>query len=121
MIDDDLDILAGTSFLLSPQFQVETFDNGWVALEYLHHRPCDLILLDLLMPRIDGTQFLAELDRMHLEIPTIVMTASSNCQFLLRNSRFTSLITKPFTIEDLEALIEKVLSRNKLASPALAF
>lgn len=87
-------------------------EHGQAALDILKKssapRPC-LILLDLMMPVMDGTAFLLELQRHHPEIfaqtPIIIMTARSDTHQL--TIKTTGLIRKPFDLAELFSLAER--------------
>jgi len=55
-------------------FEVETAENGEVALECVKCKKYDLILLDLIMPKIDGFDLLKDLHSLHSNTPKIVMS-----------------------------------------------
>ena len=78
VVEDDFDSRRILSNGLTAEgWQVEEAENGVVALEHLdQHRP-DLILLDLMMPQMDGFEFLAHLREKveNQNIPVVVLTA----------------------------------------------
>jgi len=80
VVDDDPDVLRLFSGMLTlgrPGLQVDTAANGREALEALRRTPPDLVLLDVVMPEMDGWQFLAakEQDATLRDIPVIVVSA----------------------------------------------
>lgn len=99
IVDDDLDVQN----LLSQYFKDENqnikfAENGQQALEILSARRPDLILLDLLMPVMDGFEFLKKLDEVDdwRSIPVIIMTAKdlSPDEKELLNNRVEAVILK---------------------------
>ena len=81
VIEDDADIREVLSLLLSMEgFDVSVAEDGLSALEYLRSAAAlpDLVLLDLVMPFMDGYQFRREqkLDPRLSQIPVIIMTAN---------------------------------------------
>jgi two-component system, chemotaxis family, chemotaxis protein CheY len=82
LIDDDPDVRLVLTRLLECQgYSVATAANGWQALEYLRHSgPSRLVLLDLMMPEMDGWEFLHE--RRHSrdlwEVPVVVFSAETD-------------------------------------------
>lgn len=103
VVDDDLDIRIALSELLEDEgYTVGTAANGFEALTYLREHPLTfLVLLDLMMPMMDGFQFRAEQKNNPkiASIPVIVMTAQPNL--------------KPGAI-DIQEIIPKSLSLDKL-------
>src|SRR5262245_46695358 len=82
LVEDDTDIREALSYLLADQgYDVACAEDGQEALSYLHsgHKPA-IILLDLMMPRMDGYQFRAA-QRSEPEIasiPVILFSAAGN-------------------------------------------
>ena len=64
LVDDDRNILTSVSMALEAEgFRVRTFYDGAEALTALTHRPADLVILDIKMPRLDGMELLNRLRR----------------------------------------------------------
>ena len=80
LLEDDPDIAEPTSSILGDAgYAVEWFRNGRDALDWLRDNPADLILLDLMMPVMDGWEFRAaqRADRAIAGIPVVVLTADT--------------------------------------------
>lgn len=101
-IDDETDIreVVELSLGLAPELEVRTCDSGERALELMSRRRPDLVLLDVMMPGLDGPATLARLraDPQLRSIPVIFMTAKALPREI---ERFLSLgavavIPKPF-------------------------
>ena len=109
VVDDDADIRAFVSELLVDEgYAVRAATNGRDALAVLGNWHPDVILLDLMMPEMDGWAFLAAQQR-NLElvrIPVIVMSAS----YILRGGAgriaAADKVAKPFAIDQLLAKVE---------------
>ena len=105
VVDDDL-ALRGlfTTLLTRKGFTVDTASDGRVAYDRLQHHTYSVILLDLMMPDVNGFELLDKLQR---ESPTlldrvIVMTGASQRSIeSLDTSRIWGLIRKPFDIDQL--------------------
>jgi CheY-like chemotaxis protein len=102
VVDDDREVREALKLILEGEgYDVVSATNGLEALERLDEgcRPC-LILLDLLMPLVDGWQFLAERSKTPelAAIPVIVITAADEIRV---SRRRTSILRKPFALEDL--------------------
>jgi two-component system alkaline phosphatase synthesis response regulator PhoP len=105
VVEDDADIHAFLrDTVLGPSgYRVLTALNGEEGLEIaLAERP-DLILLDLMMPRLPGLEFLRELQKKGVSIPTIVLTAYGSEQEILTAFHLGAkdFLLKPFEIEQL--------------------
>ena len=79
---------------------VETAEDGQQALEMLRARPFDAVLLDLIMPRMDGYRVLAEMkqDAVLRRVPVIVVSSSDEVDSIVRCIEMgaTDYLTKPF-------------------------
>ncbi|UCC67297.1 MAG: response regulator [Armatimonadota bacterium] len=114
VVDDHLptvDLIR--SALEAEGMQVSTADNGAEALLSVSRGAPDLIILDVMMPVMDGFQALQVLQQSDetKEIPVIMLTAKSGDRDVAHGWRWgvTSYLTKPFSIDSLVALVRRVL------------
>lgn len=111
--EEDLASLVQLNLQLSG-YEVTTAPNGRVALDRItQHRP-DVVLLDVMMPLVDGWQVLRELkeDPQTQDIPVIMLTALSEERDLIRGHLQGAVryVTKPFEMQALVATIETALA-----------
>src|SRR5687767_4413521 len=92
MVDDDVGILNALESLLSKKYDVVACEGAENALQKACNEDFDVILLDLLMPNLNGTEFLKKLSACGKNIPVIIMTASSNCLKRLEDSSYNGLL-----------------------------
>jgi DNA-binding response OmpR family regulator len=113
VVDDtkNVQVLLG-DFLSSQDFEVLTASDGREALEVLHAAGPDLILLDIMMPRMDGYQFITHL-RHESSIPVIMITAKQQEGDVIRGFELGAddYITKPFRMRELLVRMRAVLRR----------
>jgi signal transduction histidine kinase len=101
VVDDEMinRVLLSTN-LGESGFFVEMAEDGQQALEMLSARPFDVVLLDLIMPRMDGYQVLAQMkdDDALRRIPVIVISSSDEIESVVRCIEMgaTDYLTKPF-------------------------
>ena len=99
-------------------FNTACASNGKEALEVLENEKFDLLLLDLMMPGIDGIEVLKRLkaDAKHARIPVIMVSALDDSESIATCMRYgaTDYITKPFNAVLLRARIESVLKETAL-------
>ena len=117
-VDDDIDILELVEMSLTADgFDVITANDGISALEQAKTHLPDLILLDLMMPVVDGFEVLEKLkvDAQTRTIPVIMLTARAQTHEKVRglNAGADDYITKPFDLGELTARIEAVLGRTR--------
>jgi CheY-like chemotaxis protein len=110
VIDDDADIREILSDILTYEgYEVLLASDGETALERLRSRPgaCNLIILDLMMPRMNGWEFLRRQlqDSKLASIPVILLTGAGNAATPGDDVRVAGTIEKPV---DLDALLAKV-------------
>jgi two-component system response regulator MprA len=98
-------------FLHDEGFEVVEADNGRTALDAMRQHQPDVILLDLMMPEMDGWEFRAaqRADPAMANIPVVVM--SGGVQPHIHASRLGALagLSKPFPIDQLVSIIETVV------------
>ncbi len=99
--------------LTAAGYACECLDNGAAAADAVEHRRWDLILLDVMLPGIDGFELMEYLAP--LEVPVIFITARSDVKDRIRGLRLGAddYIVKPFEIAELLARVETVLRRYR--------
>ncbi|HEX9574982.1 MAG TPA: response regulator [Myxococcales bacterium] len=116
VVDDDPDILQTLGLCLSSEgYRVLMAANGKEALDILDREHPSVILLDLMMPVMDGWQFVAELEhRGWRDVPLLILSADRSVQGHAKQLRANAHLAKPF---DLDELLGKV---QQLTGGALA-
>jgi DNA-binding response OmpR family regulator len=115
LVEDVTEIREGLKLSLEKDgYQVYSFSNGEEALEFLENTTVNLILLDLMLPGINGNEFMHHL-RANSSIPVIVISALGDefTQINLFNQQIDDFITKPFSPNILSLKIDAVLRRCK--------
>jgi len=114
VIDDEEQLaLAVKIRLQSKGYQVLSASNGRQALEVMSQDRPDLVLLDVLMPIMDGYSCLREINQRfgRGKMPVIILTARDQLKELFDLEGIEDYIIKPFDHEDLLVRIERVLQR----------
>lgn len=95
--------------------------DGEIALEKIRKNKYDLILLDIMLPKIDGFEIMNYIKE--LKIPVIFITAVSNIDNKVKGLKLGAddYITKPFDIQELLARVEVVLRRNNKTSNKIVY
>ncbi len=110
VVDDDPDILDALSEILEGEgYRVRRARNGREALERLEPVPPQLILLDLMMPVMDGWEFANRLrQEAHdaSEVPIIVLSADRNVGAKARELGAVGHLSKPFELGELLQLLD---------------
>lgn len=100
------------------EFDVALAINGRLALEVLRERKIDLVVTDLMMPVMDGSELAAAMrnSEAHRQIPIVLMTSLPTA--LPRYSHlFDAVLRKPFTPELLMTTLHRCLARVPVATP----
>jgi two-component system response regulator MprA len=112
VVEDDLDVrLSLVEVLEDEGYSVASASDGVEALDYLRVRPAPrLILLDLMMPRMDGFQFRSAQmnDRAIAEIPVAVVTADERVGQRALAMAAHGFLRKPVKLTDLLALVQRL-------------
>jgi signal transduction histidine kinase len=121
IVEDDVNLLEGIRDILElDEYAVLTAENGEEGLKVLHSQPTppDLIVSDIMMPRMDGIQFFKEVRKQErwLTIPFIFLTAKGEKVDIQRGKRLgvDDYVVKPFDATDLLIAIESRLERNRV-------
>ncbi|NOK21222.1 response regulator [Corallococcus carmarthensis] len=114
VVDDDPDILEALSEILEAEgFEIRRARNGKEALERLDPDPPDLILLDLMMPVMDGWEFAQRMRQKPpavAGIPLIVLSADRNVGSKAKDIGAVGHLAKPFELNDLLSMVRQSLS-----------
>jgi two-component system alkaline phosphatase synthesis response regulator PhoP len=110
-------VLTLTDRLAREGYTVETSSDGETALERAAGEGFDLVLLDVMLPRIDGFDVLRELRRRGVETPVIMLTARGQVVDKVVGLKLGAddYVTKPFEMMELLARIEAKLRRRTAA------
>ena len=118
IVDDDVELQG----LLRTRFDrlgmtVTVAASGEEALNKLAHVHCDVALLDLHLPGINGLDLLARLKEMQPEMEVILLTANSSVEtaVLAMKRGAYDYLTKPFRLQELEIHIQKAYEKVQLA------
>ena len=113
VVDDEKVLVKGLKFNLEQEgYQVVTASDGEEAVKLAHDESVDLILLDLMLPKIDGFTACRQI-RMFSNVPIIMLTAKSEDVDKILGLEYGAddYITKPFNIREVTARIKAILRR----------
>src|SRR5581483_6875105 len=119
VIDDDKTLLRLLQEALAKAgYQVILASNGIDGLQELYARQPDLVILDVMMPRMDGWETLTRI-RQISRVPVIMLTAKDAEQEKVRGFSLgvDDYVTKPFSFAELVARAGAVLRRSRTAAP----
>lgn len=99
-------------------FNVTLADNGLAALELFKAHAFDLLVVDVMMPKMDGYSLVKEIRRINAAVPVIFLTARVLTEDVIKGFETggNDYLRKPFSIEELIVRINELLKRS--AAPA---
>lgn len=114
IVDDSATSRAIASRLVGDLYEVETLGDGAAALDRACAGGLDLVLLDLLMPDMDGLAVLAGLRSAGAHIPVVFMTADlqDSTKSRLLDLGASRIVNKPLTREKLVEALESALGNG---------
>jgi DNA-binding response OmpR family regulator len=119
LVDDNPDLLYSVKIgleSLSKKYKVLTVEGGKQCLQSLKKSKPDIILLDIMMPDMDGWDTCAKIknDKKNENIPIVFLTAKTDpVSRSMGGLAAADYITKPFDIDDLKKRIDSVLKTKK--------
>lgn len=114
VVEDEQSLREPLEYLLRREgYDVFGVDNGKAAVEFHHSQPADLILLDLMLPGMPGTEVCKEI-RQRSQVPIIMLTAKDSEVDIVVGLELGAddYVTKPYSSRELLARIRAVLRRK---------
>ncbi|HQH27409.1 MAG TPA: sigma-54 dependent transcriptional regulator, partial [Oligoflexia bacterium] len=126
IIDDEASVRESLQLLLGRRYSVEIAENGEVGLHMLRQMSGvhggndgsgedlpDLVLLDVMMPGVDGIEMLKQIRSNYSSIPVIMVTASKTVRTVVQAMKIGAVdyLNKPFDVEELLERIDDTLNR----------
>ena len=113
IVEDDAITRRNLCVLLSEEgYEVDEAGDGVQALEILARRPFDLVLSDIIMPRMDGLKLLKRLQFEAPEMPVMIMTSYLSGSVSSVPAGAAEFIRKPFVVDDLLFKVQRVLHKT---------
>ena len=118
IIDDDIELTQLlVEFLSKFKYELEIFHRPMDALKFLKDNSFDIILLDIMLPEMDGLQVLRSI-REHSEVPIMMLTAKGDVSDKIVGLELGAddYLAKPFEPKELLARIQSILRRVKFSN-----
>ncbi|MBR5547320.1 MAG: response regulator transcription factor [Clostridia bacterium] len=119
VVDDDRSTrLFMRAFLEAEHYTVSLAANGEEALDVMEKEHIDLVVLDIMMPKMDGYQFTQELRSTNAELPVLMVSAKQLPEDRKKGYRLgiNDFMTKPVDEEELILRIKNLLKMSRIAS-----
>ena len=117
VIDDEVKMQRVLEIMLQRMgHEVTCVNNGEEALQVLKSVTADLVISDLRMPVMNGTEFIASLRQQGNEVPVIVMTAYGTIESAVEAMKLgaSDYIIRPFDVDALELAIGRILANGQI-------
>ena len=117
VVEDDREMARFLAQILSEEgYAVELAHDGPAALELFQQRRFDLIVSDLMMPRMKGTELIRRLKENHSQVPVLVITAFGTIESAVEAMKAGALhyITKPFRTDEFLIHVQRALEHHSL-------
>ena len=114
IVDDDNALLEQIRQVLAGQrYIVETATNGEKALDKLFDTPFDAVILDIMMPKIDGLSVLEQLRNAGIDVPVLMLTAKGDVADRIKGLDLGAddYLAKPFSLDELLARLRALIRR----------
>lgn len=123
VVEDDTRIAKAVAEALTDQaYIVEMATDGEMAIAYAETKTFDLIILDIMLPKLDGISVCRQLRHKGLQVPILMLTARDTSEDKVRglDQGADDYVVKPFDIPELSARIRALLRRREVdRSPIL--
>jgi len=119
VVEDDENISSAISeYFTRAGYTVKTVEDGLMGVKTALDDPPDAVVLDLMLPKMDGLAVCRELREKVSYLPILMLTAKDDVvdKVLGLEMGADDYITKPFSLRELEARIKSVLRRSRTAS-----
>lgn len=118
LVEDDEMVRLIMKTKLASQYRIEEAANGVEALEILEHRHIDMLIVDIMMPKMNGYELVRTLREAGDQKPVIMLTAMTSFEHKREGfaSGIDDYMTKPIDYEELCWRIEALMRRANIAS-----
>ena len=119
VVDDEVNLcrILGAK-LAKSGYSVVAVHDGLQAVEKVRQSDFDVVLLDLILPKMDGLAALAQIRSMRTALPVIVMTACENAEAVeqAKSHGVSAYVNKPFDLDSLVSLVQHTSQGNERPS-----
>ncbi len=114
--DEDVVIRSCRRVLSDSGFEVEAATDGSAALEKIGQHEFDVVLLDIMMPGIDGVEVLRRIKEDHPQVEVVMITGRAQIDTAVRSMKLGAFdyLPKPFDPDELRLTVERAFERRRL-------
>ena len=114
--DDEEGVRDFLNDLLKDSFNVHTIDRGDTILDRLKNKPCDILILDLQLPGMNGIEVLRRVKENKMDIVVVIITASNNIETAITSMKLGAYdyLVKPFDNDKLLVILKNIVEKLDL-------
>ncbi len=117
VVDDDEGVRqALCQSLESSGYHVNAVDSGEKALAQVRDTPLDLVILDLVLPKVDGLEVLKSITSIRPEVAVVMITGYASVETAIKAMKIGAIdyVVKPFRMEEVDLVVGRSLERSRL-------
>lgn len=116
IVDDEAGIRDSLKLLLKSSYDVITAEDGEEALQKVNSENPDMVLLDLILPKIDGIDALRTMKDSRPGLPVVILTGTNTVRTAVQAMKYGAIdyLGKPFDIDELKNIINQATSMNSV-------
>src|SRR5215472_18819308 len=118
-VDDEIESLQSQKlFLDNKGYEVQTFTNGFEAIDFVRDNPVDVVLIDETMPGITGLETLAKIKELNGSLPVVLVTKNEteNLMDEAIGSQITDYLIKPVNPNQVLLSLKKIIDNKRLVA-----
>ncbi|RMD86999.1 MAG: sigma-54-dependent Fis family transcriptional regulator [Candidatus Dadabacteria bacterium] len=114
VVDDEPGVRDSLTLLLKGNYDVITAEDGEEAIGQVAELQPDVVILDLILPKVDGIEALKSIRKSNPSIPIVILSATNTVKSAVQALKCGAVdyISKPFDVEELKQVIESALSSS---------
>ena len=115
VVDDETGVRESLRMLLKERYEVLTAASGNESLRRLDSELVDIVLLDILMPGMDGLEVLERIKEQNLPTQVVMLTATKTVKTAVTAMKLGAFdyVTKPFDIDELQLIVERAVESGR--------
>ena len=116
IVDDDLHLLESLRVVFNGLYEVDTALSAEKAAVLLEQREPDVMLLDVILPGVNGVEFLQLVRKTHSQLPVVMISGAASIRPVIKALELgaSDFIRKPFDIDELRLVVARALHLNDL-------
>ena len=114
--DEEIVLRSCVRILENSDYRVDSVLDPWEALRRIDENGYDVLVLDIMMPKIDGLQVLQHVKERHPDVDVVMMTGLSQIQTAVKAMKLGAFdyLSKPFDPDELKLVVDRALERQRL-------